>query len=79
MECKIYVLSMKCGKCDSCQKEWLWPGAEKDVSFISYTSVDNDHNDLATHDIFSVDDLCDDQEGDSSSAGKREANLMFSL
>ena len=71
---------MKLGKCDACHKDWVWPDAEKDVSFISYTSVGNDHNDLATHGIlFSVDDLCDDQERDSSSAGKREANLTFSL
>ena len=70
---------MKRGKCDACHKDWVWPDAEKDVSFISYTSVDNDHNDLATRGIFSIDDLCDDNEGDSSSAGKREANLTFSL
>jgi hypothetical protein len=69
---------MKLGKCDTCHKDWVWPDAEKDVSFIS-SSVDNNYNDLATHGIFSIDDLCDDQEGASSSVGKREANLTFSL
>ena len=70
---------MKCDRYDSCHKDWLQPDAEKDFGFISYTSVDNDCDDLATHGIFGVDDLCDDQEGDSSSAGKRQVNLMFSL
>jgi hypothetical protein len=69
---------MKLGKCDACHKDWVWPDAEKDVSFI-ISSVDNNYNDLATHGIFSIDDLYDDQEGGSSSVGKREANLTFSL
>ena len=69
---------MKLGKCGACHKDWVWSDAEKDVSFISYTSTDKDHNHLSTHGIFSVDDLCGHQEGDSSSVGKREANLTVS-
>jgi hypothetical protein len=64
-------------KLDASHQDWVWPDAEKDVNFSSYASVDNDHNDLATRGIFSIDELCDDQEGGSSSGEKRDMNLTL--
>jgi hypothetical protein len=48
-----------------------WLHAEKDVNFCSYVALDNE---LATYNISSIDELCDDREGGGSSdeQGKEE-------
>jgi hypothetical protein len=48
---------------DAFHKDWIWLGAEKDVDFSFYISVDND---LAMCGVTSIDELCDDREGGGS-------------
>jgi len=49
-------------------EDWIWLGAEKDVYFILYESVDNE---LYTHGVSSKDEFCDVHErGSSSGEGK---------
>jgi hypothetical protein len=71
MACKICVLSTKLHKRVAFYKNWIWLHAEKDVVFSSYTSVDNE---LATHGVSSIDELCDDCEGDHCNGKKKEGD-----
>jgi hypothetical protein len=56
---------------DAFHKDWIRLGAEKDVDFSSYVSVDNE---LATCGISSIDELCDDCEGGGSGEEDEEGD-----
>jgi hypothetical protein len=57
----ICLLLTKLYKC-AVNKDCIWLGAE-DVIFNSYTFVDNE---LATHGVYSIGELCFDYEGGGS-------------
>lgn len=59
-ECKICALSTKLDKRDAFHKDWVWLDTEKDVIFSSDASAGNE---LATHGIFNLDEVCHSKEG----------------
>jgi hypothetical protein len=66
---------------DAFHEDWIWLGAEKDVNFSSYVSVDNE---LATCNMSSISELCDDRDGGGNSeeeeeGDKREPELVPSF
>ena len=54
----------KLNKPDAFHEDGIWLDANKDVSFTSFTSVDNE---CATYGTYSTDELCDDYVGSNAS------------